>query len=172
MRATPCPRTISRMRARALYRCLQHAMGAAAKVLAQDAEREQQREAGRRRRGRRQQVRGRTSARGRQAKKGKRRRGKQNGNGHRQWLATRGIDDHWRSARRAGVDLNGARERVSLPRCSRDCSEGLISRVGHLGERDAAPTGLELLGQGAYVSLFLSPNPPLSIYSLRSLAVL
>ena len=40
----------------------QHAMGAAAEVLAQDAEREQQREAGRRRRGQ-QQQRGRTSAR-------------------------------------------------------------------------------------------------------------
>ena len=55
-------RTISRMRVRATHRRLQHAMGAAAEVLAQDAEGEQQREAGRRRRGQ-QQQRGRTSAR-------------------------------------------------------------------------------------------------------------
>ena len=40
MCATPCLRTISRMRVRARHRCLQHAMGAAAK----DAEREQQRD--------------------------------------------------------------------------------------------------------------------------------
>jgi hypothetical protein len=38
MCATPRPRTISRMRVRARYRCLQHAMGAATKVIAQDAE--------------------------------------------------------------------------------------------------------------------------------------
>ena len=44
-------RTISRMRVRATHRRLQHAMGAAAEVLAQDAEREQQREVCRRRRG-------------------------------------------------------------------------------------------------------------------------
>ena len=36
-------RTISRMRVRATHRRLQHAMGAAAEVLAQDAESEQQR---------------------------------------------------------------------------------------------------------------------------------
>ena len=60
--ARTAARTISRMRVRATHRRLQHAMGAAAEVLAQDAEREQQREAGRRRRGQ-QQQRGRTSAR-------------------------------------------------------------------------------------------------------------
>ena len=43
------------MRVRARHRCLQHAMSAAAEVLAQDADREQQRGAGRRRRGRQQQ---------------------------------------------------------------------------------------------------------------------
>ena len=48
-------RTISRMRVRATHRRLQHAMGAAAEVLAQDAESEQQREEGRRRRGQQQQ---------------------------------------------------------------------------------------------------------------------
>ena len=69
--------------------------------------------------------------------------------------------DDRRRMTRAGVDLNGARERVSLPRCSRDCSEGLISRAGHLNERDAASTGLELFSRGAYVPLFLSPNPPI-----------
>ena len=42
----PAHAPISRMRVRARHRCLQHAMGAAAEVLAQDAEREQQREAG------------------------------------------------------------------------------------------------------------------------------
>ena len=42
MRATPCPRTISRMRVRARHRRLQHAMGATAEVLAQDAERERE----------------------------------------------------------------------------------------------------------------------------------
>ena len=46
MRATPCPRTISRMRVRATHRRLQHAMGATAEVLAQDAERERAAERG------------------------------------------------------------------------------------------------------------------------------
>jgi hypothetical protein len=57
VRATPCPRTISRTCARATQASAtcHLAMGATAEVLAQDAEREQQREAGRRRRGRRQQ---------------------------------------------------------------------------------------------------------------------
>ena len=48
MRATPCPRIISRMRARTTHRCLQHVMGAAAEVLAQDAEKEQDAERERR----------------------------------------------------------------------------------------------------------------------------
>jgi hypothetical protein len=65
------------------------------------------------------------------------------------------------------------RERKGSDFCvGNDCGKGPLARAGHLGERDAAPTGLEFLGRGTYVSLFLSPNPPLSIYSLRSLAVL
>ncbi len=36
-------------------------------------------------------------------------------------------------------------------------------------ERDAAPTGLEFPGRGAYVSLFLSPNSPLSLSILFDL---
>jgi hypothetical protein len=43
-------------------------------------------------------------------------------------------------------------------------STKLVGLVRHgesrVGERDAAPTGLEILGRGAYVPLFLSPNPP------------
>jgi len=35
------------------------------------------------------------------------------------------------------------------------------SQAGHPDERDAAPTGLELFSQGAYVHIFLSPNPPI-----------
>ena len=42
----PAHAPISRMRVRARHRCQQHAMGAAVEVLAQDAEREQQREEG------------------------------------------------------------------------------------------------------------------------------
>ena len=45
-RHAPPTRHISRMRVRARHRCQQHAMGAAVEVLAQDAEREQQREEG------------------------------------------------------------------------------------------------------------------------------
>jgi hypothetical protein len=41
------------------------------------------------------------------------------------------------------------------------CSTGPLFRAGHLDKRDAVPTGLEFLGRaGAYVPLFLSPNPP------------
>ena len=42
------------------------------------------------------------------------------------------------------------------------CSTGPLTRVGHvLDERDAAPTGLELLGRGRLRPLFLSPNSPI-----------
>ena len=52
------------------------------------------------------------------------------------------------------------RERKGSDFCvGNDCGKGPLARVGHLGERDAAPTGLEFLGRGAYVPLFLSPNP-------------
>ena len=40
-------------------------------------------------------------------------------------------------------------------------SSQVKSSAGNLGERDAPPTGPELPGRGAYVPLFLSPNPPL-----------
>ena len=54
------------------------------------------------------------------------------------------------------------RERKGSDFCvGNDCGKGPLARVDHLGERDAAPTGLELLGRGAYVPRFLSPNPPL-----------
>ena len=49
--------------------------------------------------------------------------------------------------------------------------KGPLARVGHLGERDAAPTGLEILGRaGAYVPLFLSPNLPILCLTPRSIS--
>ena len=71
-----------------------------------------------------------------------------------------GSVEHWRRSKRAGVETIGARERVILLRHLVGCGKGPLARVGHLDERGAAPTGLELLGRGAYVPRFLSPNPP------------
>jgi hypothetical protein len=64
----------------------------------------------------------------------------------------------------------GARERVILLRHLVGCGKGPLARVGHLDERGAAPTGLELLGQGAYVPRFLSPNPPSLCLTPRSIS--
>ena len=55
--------------------------------------------------------------------------------------------DDRRRMTRAGVKLNGVRARVIGLCCSRDYRTGPLTRVGHLGERDAAPTGLELFGR-------------------------
>jgi hypothetical protein len=53
------------------------------------------------------------------------------------------------------------RERKGSDFCvGNDCGKGPLARVGHLGERDAAPTGLEILGRGAYVSPSFSPPIP------------
>jgi hypothetical protein len=66
----------------------------------------------------------------------------------------------WRRTRRAGVELNGSSETVPIS-VSATTAGGALTRVGHLGERDAAPTGLELLfREGAYVPRFLSPTSP------------
>ena len=63
------------------------------------------------------------------------------------------------------------RERKGSDFCvGNDCGKGPLARVDHLGERDAAPTGLELLGRGAYVPLFLSPNPPILCLTPRSIS--
>ena len=70
--------------------------------------------------------------------------------------------DDRRRMKRAGVELIYARGRAILPPSLVGSSKGSLARVGHLGERDAAPTGLEILGRGAYVSLFLSPILPQS----------
>ena len=50
------------------------------------------------------------------------------------------------------------------------CSTGPLFRAGHLDERDAAPTGLELPGRGTYVPLFLFPNPPTLCLTPRSIS--
>jgi len=78
-----------------------------------------------------------------------------------------GSVEHWRRSKRAGVETIGARERVILLRHLVGCGKGPLARVGHLDERGAAPTGLELLGRGAYVPRFLSPNPPFYMYVRR-----
>ena len=87
----------------------------------------------------------------------------------RRWL---GLTDDWRRMTRAGVELSSAREGILAASFSW-LQHGPLSRAGLLDERDAAPTGFEFLGRaGVYVPRFLFPNPPLSIYSLRSLPVL
>ena len=80
--------------------------------------------------------------------------------------------DDRRRMTRAGVELSSAREGILAASFSW-LQHGPLSRTGLLDERDAAPTNFKLLGRaGVYVPRFLFPNPPLSVYSLRSLPVL
>jgi hypothetical protein len=76
----------------------------------------------------------------------------------------------WRRTRRARAELNGARARVPSLCCSRDCRTGPLPRAGNLGERDAAPTGLELLGRGASVPPSFSPPVPILCLTPRSIS--
>ena len=49
--------------------------------------------------------------------------------------------------------------------------KGPLARAGHLGERDAALTGLELFGRaGAYVSLLSLPQSPFLCLTPRSIS--
>ena len=81
--------------------------------------------------------------------------------------------DDRRRMTRAGAERIGARKRVPVSVSATTTGKGPLARAGHLGERDAALTGLELLGRaGAYVPPSFSPQSLLSIYSLRSLPVL
>ena len=94
-------------------------------------------------------------------KKRKPRRGKQKHSGARQALALA-------ERRLAAVEASGSRaewrERKGSDFCvGNDCGKGPLARVGHLGERDAALTGLEILGRGAYVPSFSPPIPPLYV---------
>ena len=68
--------------------------------------------------------------------------------------------DDRRRMTRAGAVRIGARKRVPVSVLATTTGKGPLARVGHLGERDAAPTGLEILGRGAYVSPSFSPPIP------------
>ena len=69
--------------------------------------------------------------------------------------------DDRRRMTRAGAERIGARKRVPVSVSATTTGKGPLARAGHLGERDAALTGLELLGRaGAFVPLFLSPISP------------
>ena len=68
--------------------------------------------------------------------------------------------DDRRRMTRAGAVRIGARKRVPVSVSATTTGKGPLARVGHLGERDAAPTGLEILGRGAYVSPSFSPPIP------------
>ena len=78
--------------------------------------------------------------------------------------------DDWRRTKRARTELSGVGERVIGLRHLVGCGTGPLTRAGHLGERDAAPTGLELFGQ----SPAFSPQSPhyLSIFSSISICTL
>ena len=76
-----------------------------------------------------------------------------------------GLIDDWRRMTRAGAEPTGASERVPVSVSATTTGKGPLARAGHLGERGAAPTGLELLGRGVYVLRFSPQFPPLFLFS-------
>ena len=77
-----------------------------------------------------------------------------------------GLFNDWRRMKRARTELIGVRKRVIVLRLHCAAERALsLTRAGHLGERDAAPTGatgLELFGQSPAFSPPI--RPPLSQY--------